>query len=135
MGDLDGGRRIFSPSRMVRLRAADTAVEPTLSQHARLGAAAFTRMPVVLGCWGVVPWVLAHSVLFESYERPEGWRLVGMAIFLMLAISAWAGGWAFITRVVSHEWRFLAHTAVACAFIAIDLVGDAIQGYTLPGRD
>src|SRR6185503_5833870 len=55
--------------------------------------------------------------------------VAGSGIFLMLLVAAWAGAWALVTRIVAHEWRFLAHGAVACVFLAIDLVAGFVRGY------
>jgi hypothetical protein len=139
-GDPDGPRigratlpsdaRVRIGNTILRFRRDDAPVPPALVHAWGAGASSlFARTPVALASWLVVGLLLMHSVFIEGYERPQGWRVAGLGVLLVLGISVWAAAWALITRVVTHEWRFLAHASVACVYLGLDLIGDTVQGY------
>ena len=139
-GDPDGARisratlpsdgRVRIGNTVLRFRRDDASVPPALVQiHGAGGSTRLTRAPVALASWVIVAVLLMNSVLIEGYERPQGWRVAGLGILFVVGISVWAAAWALVTRVVTHDWRFLAHASVACIFLGLDLIGDTVQGY------
>lgn len=115
---------------VLRFRRGDAPVPPTLARRSRrAGIDLLTRTPVAVASLFLIVPVVLYSTFVLSYDRPGLPALAGFAIFLVLGLAAWAGTWALVTRVVAHEWRFLAHAAVACAYMVIDLAADAVQSY------
>jgi hypothetical protein len=115
---------------MLRVRDAETRV-PRAMVHsvAGGGAESLARTPFALAWWLLLVPVLLNATFVQSYQRPEALGVAGTGIFLVLLVAAWAGAWALVTRIVAHEWRFLAHVAVTCMYLAIQLVADFVHGY------
>ena len=123
------GARLRIGNTVLRVRDAETRVPPAMVQSAGGGAESFARTPVAVACWLLLLPVLLNATFVQSYERPEALGVAGTGIFLVLAVAAWAGAWALVTRIVAHEWRFLAHVGVTCVYLAIQLVADFVRGY------
>ena len=115
---------------VLRVRDAETRVPPAMVHSAAGGGTErFARTPFALACCLFLVPVLLAATFVQGYERPEVLGVAGTGIFLMLLVAAWAGAWALVTRIVTHEWRFLAHVAVACVYLGIQLVADAVHVY------
>ena len=73
--------------------------------------------------------VMGVSEWLGSYDRTTAPKLLGAALAGLLALVAYAGGWAFVGRVVVQRFAFRAHLAIgAAAFLAFSLAG-TLGGY------
>lgn len=65
----------------------------------------------------------------ESYAPLDGFELVSDQIWVIGLLLLWAGGWALVTRLLTHHARFVAHWAVTCTAALALLAGDELLFY------
>lgn len=121
----------------LRVATSDQAVAPA----ARDPAIADTPPPLVgprLAPALVVALGLSMVTSYlGSYGETSIAGLIADALSLGTALTAWAGGWALITRITSHRFAFVRHLAVATSVLLvveglylIARVGDVVESGT-----
>lgn len=110
----------------LRFHAADEPVAPALLDVEETSR--FQRRGVALGVC-VVAFALTATDAYLSAYQPEFFAPSVYGILLLaLLVAVWSTAWAFVNRVVAHEWRLLAHTATVCAFgIGLFVLGLATE--------
>jgi pSer/pThr/pTyr-binding forkhead associated (FHA) protein len=65
-----------------------------------------------------VPWVtlgvIVTDIYLETYYDFSGSTVVAPALLGMVALSVWAGIWAFVNRVMTHRFDYPRHLALVC---------------------
>jgi hypothetical protein len=127
---LAAGARIRIGSTVLRFVGRGHPVVPTVPYHrADDGTPWVARRPMAQLVWLAVPFTIWLHTVLDQYERQYVSRLLGTDLLMTVVILFWAAAWALLNRLVSNRWRLPAHAAVACAFILVDAVPEAIRDY------
>ncbi len=62
----------------------------------------------------------------ESYTSFDDFEQASGQVWLIGLMLLWAGGWALVTRLLTHHARFVAHWAITCIVALALLVGDEV---------
>ncbi len=80
-------------------------------------------------------------LLFNQYTTATGretlTNLVGGTLGILVAVAAWAGGWALVGRITQHRFRFREHFLIPAAALVVLLASDTLGDYLKflwPGR-
>lgn len=138
--DQAGGRRVGrvilhsgSEVRLGRtvLRFIDPAqpVSPALREQVgpslALGQSVIRDLALALASVGML--------LFSQYTSATGrerlTNLVGGSLGVLVAVAIWAGGWALVSRITQHRFRFREHFLIAAAALLVLLLGDVLGDY------
>lgn len=65
----------------------------------------------------------------ENYAPLDGFELASGQIWLLGLLMLWVGGWALVTRVLTHHARFVAHWAVTCTAALALLASEELLFY------
>lgn len=113
---LESGLRLRLGETVVRFVTADHLVAPAevlprgdswlleMSKSPRLGLSLLFFTLVVF----------ATDTYLEAYYDFSGSAVLGPAVLGIVALSFWAGIWAFANRLLTHRFDFLRHLAVSC---------------------
>jgi hypothetical protein len=146
----DGGviaRDLTAPERAAMLSAAGELLLPVGRTRLRLRDRDFAVAPALplVQRRPFLEWLFEHwsspiavfalqALLALVWIHQSSWRKTNLAeplttvLFTLLAVGAWSGGWALVTRFLRQRGRFPAHVAVAgLVMIASQLVDEAIQ--------
>jgi hypothetical protein len=120
---LAAGRQVRLGAVVLHFRFADDEVAPTLPLR--------PRHPILE--WTLTHWsaALVGGLAITAASFWEDWRSAVVSLDPaqqaqellggLLVVALWAGGWAFVGRLLVHAARFVGHWAAACAF-ALGLV-------------
>lgn len=113
---LESGLRLRLGETVIRFVTADHLVAPAdVMPRDRSGLLEILKNPRVALA---LPWltlaVLIADIYLGTYYDFRGSTVVGPALLGMVALSIWAGIWAFANRVLTHRFDFPRHLAVAC---------------------
>ena len=113
---------------VVRVRHGATPLAPTMVDRAGADPGAVSR-PLSVLLFAAAVAAVAIDAYLDSYG-PHATRdaVLESMVVLFLAL-AWSTGWAFLNRVLGHQWNLLGHFGVACGFIFGMLVLGVIVGY------
>lgn len=100
---------------VLRFRRPDYKVSSTADMHGGFNTLyrLFENKPSALGIFFICFAILAFSIYMSSYEEATQAKLVSYSLLVLFLLSAWAGVWAFINRIVSHSFHYLSHLAIA----------------------
>ena len=112
----------------LRVRHTAAPLAPTLADHAGPDPAAAGR-PLRLALCGTALALVAADAYLGSYGPHAPRDAFGESMVVLVLALAWSTGWAFVNRVLSHQWNLLGHLAVACAFVIGMLVLGEVVGY------
>lgn len=100
------------------------------------------RLPRWAGTWWgqlavalLVAGAAAWGTWLGSYQASPASEAVGVALGVLMLTALWAGVWAVAGRIVVQRFRFLAHLAVASAFLFAVLaigVAESWQAFLFP---
>lgn len=129
---LRSGLRVRIGHTVLRFRSVDDPLEPTAIDH--VGSfgqrALLVRSPVALAVCALSVLIFGLYFYLEEYESTTSGKLVLSSATILVLIMMWSVSWAFASRIVAQEWRYLAHTAVACIFgVGVLLLGTATSYY------
>ncbi|MDZ4728914.1 MAG: FHA domain-containing protein [Xanthomonadales bacterium] len=117
---LGDGQTIHFGHSQLRFHSCSAEVAPTLRDTARLGMLSMLGSPWVL----IGAAILALLALYASELLEDPGKLTSLGIaeemsYPLIGITAWAGFWALMNRVLAHRFHFLAHLAIAFAGVAV----------------
>jgi hypothetical protein len=70
----------------------------------------------------------AWGAYVETIDEPVAAELAFLALGLPAAVLAWAGFWAFASKLAVHRWSFFSHCGIACAgVIGLTLIETGIS--------
>jgi hypothetical protein len=100
---------------LLRFRSSEDPVSETI----RTGSALLERIearPLATLLWLPLVVGLAIAVRYRSTFEPVEWLdLWRSSLTTALVLGAWAGGWAFVSRLLSQRAHLAAHWSIACA--------------------
>jgi hypothetical protein len=113
---LRDGQTIHFGHSQLRFHSGKSQMAPTLRDTARLGLLSVLGNPWVL----ISAAVLALLALYTSELLEDPGKLTALGIaeemsYPLIGITAWAGFWALMNRVLAHRSHFAAHLAIAFA--------------------
>lgn len=100
----------------VRVRSADAPLAATLVDRSGPEAARPPAMRLTALCIAALALVGADAYLGSYAPNAPRDALSEMLVVLVLAL-AWSTGWAFVNRVLGHQWNLLGHLTVVCGFV------------------
>jgi pSer/pThr/pTyr-binding forkhead associated (FHA) protein len=96
------------------------------------------RVSTLLTVVALAAAILSLDQYLARFDKLVPAELASETGFALLGIAFWAGAWAVINRIVGHEYRFLAHCAiasvVAVAYTILGWVSDAVVFVVSPDR-
>lgn len=120
---LAAGESVRIGRTLVRFRASNQPLEPTLVDRSATGLPQVFEHPVAVGglCLLTVIGLLLQAYL-SSVTRTEGVKLVLEPLATLVLVAFWGALWAFASRLLAHRWNFWIHVAIGSA---------GILGYTV----
>lgn len=113
---------------VLRVRHGDAPLAATLVDRGGPEPAA-VRAPAALALCALAIALVGADAYLGSYGPHLAREAFGPAMVVLVLVLAWSTGWAFVTRVLSHQWHLLGHLAVACGFVIAMLVIGEIVDY------
>src|SRR5205085_4610605 len=86
-------------------------------------------LPLRLGLCVAALAAVAADAYLGSYGPRAPRDAFGESMVVLVLALAWSTGWAFVNRVLGHEWNLLGHLAAVCGFVLGLLVLGEIAGY------
>lgn len=111
--DATAALRVGRTTLRVRRRAEPLA--PTLLD--RTGPEAPAAWPLRLGVCAAALAAVAADGWLGDYGPHVARDVAGQTVVVLVMALTWSTGWAFVNRVLSHQWNLLGHLAVACGFL------------------
>lgn len=113
---------------MLRVRSADAPLAATLVDRA---GAEPTRAPtgVLAALCASALGLVAADAWLGSYGPHATRDAAAESVVVLVLALAWSTGWAFVNRVLGHQWNLLGHLAVACGFVVGLLVLGVVFAY------
>jgi hypothetical protein len=100
---------------ILRLRGDDFVVKPTAPFRPLFGPSGrLIENSAVAFLVSVVAFGLCVLIFAQSISKKVIWSdLTGTALFLLIAIVVWTTFWSFLSRLLTHSFRFMTHLAVS----------------------
>lgn len=119
------GSEIHAGKTVFRLVAPETAVAPARKLHVADGRerqwlgqnAAWLQLLLVLG-------LTLLTAYLEQNERDKHETLVAATTGMGVFVLVWAGGWAFLSRLLTHNANFRRHVSVVCGALSLGVLFD-----------
>ena len=113
---LESGLRLRLGETVVRFVTADHLVAPAeVLPRGDSGLLEMLKSPrLALSLLFLTLVVFATDIYLETYYDFSGSAVLGPAVLGIVALSFWAGIWAFANRLLTHRFDFLRHLAVSC---------------------
>ena len=101
---------------VLRVRSSAAPLAPTLLDRAGPEPPP-APLPLRLGVCGAALAAVGVDAWLGSYG-PHALRDAAAETVVVLVIAlAWSTSWAFVNRVLGHQWNLLGHLAVVCGFV------------------
>lgn len=125
---LNPGTEVRIGHTRLRFCTPDQAVAPATRTASSGLASVFSSTWASLGVIVTAVAVLLLADARETYQKIEAAGVLSTLAALVFGLLIWAGLWSLGNRLVSHEFRFLAHWAVASlALVAFTLAGTGFE--------
>ena len=130
---LEAGTRLRVGHTVLRFAMTEQAIDPTVTDPAvsRGRTLSYSRRTTAM----LLAAALVVSMLtsyFTSYDQSGAASRLSDALMLGVALVAWAGAWALVTRILQHRFAFGPHLAIAAGVLLVaELVTGALQAWDL----
>lgn len=74
-------------------------------------------LPLRLGVCGAALAAVGADAWLGGYGPHAARDAAGETVVVLVIALAWSTGWAFVNRVLGHQWNLLGHLAVVCGFV------------------
>lgn len=124
--------RFRGPAEPVAATVPAGAIPPAsaVAPAPRAGRGLLSRPDAAWPLAGLAAMTFTAQTYFSGYETVEPAEQVGSALAFLVGLAAYAGIWAFVSRVTTHRFSFRAHVAIGAtgmlAFAALTLLGDYV---------
>jgi len=100
---------------LLRLRGDDFVVKPTAPSQPLFGPSGrFIENSVIAFMVFVAAFGLCVVVFAQTISKKVIWSdLTSTSLFLLIAIVVWTTFWSFLSRLLTHSFRFMTHLAIS----------------------
>jgi len=100
---------------VLRLRGDDFVVKPAAPSRPLFGPSGrLIENGLIAFLFFVVAFGLCVLAFAQSISKKVIWSdLTGTSLFLLIALVIWTSFWSFLSRLVTHSFRFMTHLAVS----------------------
>lgn len=112
----------------LRVRSADAPLAATLVDRAGAEAPG-APAGMLVGLCAIALALVAADAWLGSYGPHASRDAAAESLVVLVLALAWSTGWAFVNRVLGHQWNLLRHLAVACGFVVGLLVLGIVFAY------